>query len=211
MITFHGIGPPPGPVPDEERDYWVDRATFESILDVVSERPDVGVTFDDGNVSDIEIAYPSLRERGLTAAFFVLAGRLGEPGSLAQDDVRLLAGGGMTVGSHGRRHCDWTAIDEATLEDEVVESRRQLEALLEAPVTGAACPFGAYDRRVLHALRRAGYREVYTSDGGPLGGGWIRARTTVSARGAADIDGLLDGAQALRPVARLKRSVKRWR
>ena len=33
-----------------------------------------------------------------------------------------------------------------------------LEAIVERPVTEAACPFGSYDRRVLRALRRAGYR-----------------------------------------------------
>ena len=43
--------------------------------------PGVRISFDDGNASDIELALPRLEERGLRATFFVLAGRLDEPGS----------------------------------------------------------------------------------------------------------------------------------
>ena len=45
------------------------------------------ISFDDGNASDLEIGLPALLERGLTATFFVLAGRLGRPGSLDADEV----------------------------------------------------------------------------------------------------------------------------
>ena len=45
----------------------------------------------------------------------------------------------------------------------------------------AACPFGAYDRAVLSGLRRAGYRFVYTSDGGSaVKDQWLQARTTIT-------------------------------
>ena len=48
------------------------------------------LSFDDGNSSDVEIALPALRERGLPRRFFVVAGRLDRPGSLSRDDVREL-------------------------------------------------------------------------------------------------------------------------
>ena len=185
---------------------------FEAMLDQLSDLSQVAITFDDGNTSDIEIAYPALRDRGLRASFFILAGRLGTPGSLGVDDIRQLVRDGMTIGSHGRRHCDWTTIDQATLEDEVAGTRRELESVIGAPVTGAACPFGAYDRRVLRALRDAGYREVYTSDGGPAKPeAWLRPRNTVTALGADRFSDLMGDARKLGLARTLKRAVKRRR
>ncbi len=49
-----------------------------------------------------------------------------------------------------------------------------------AAVTQAACPFGAYDRRVLRSLRGYGYERVFTSDGGRLRADrWLQARNSV--------------------------------
>ena len=58
------------------------------------------------------IALPALRERGLTATFFVVAGRLGEPGFLDERGVRALADAGMAIGCHGMRHRPWRGLDE---------------------------------------------------------------------------------------------------
>ena len=45
----------------------------------------------------------------------------------------------------------------------------------------AACPFGEYDRNVLNSLRQAGYRRVFTSDGGTASETrWLQARTTLT-------------------------------
>ena len=67
------------------------------------------------------------------------------------------------------------------LQHELTESRRALEAVCGNPVDSAACPFGDYDRRVLNGLREAGYRYVFTSDGGDtVENSWLQARTTVT-------------------------------
>ncbi|MFZ0376580.1 MAG: polysaccharide deacetylase family protein, partial [Solirubrobacteraceae bacterium] len=76
-LTFHGIGRPERPLGRGEGDVWVSEARFLSLLDVAASRDDVRITFDDGNASDIEIALPALRERELSATFFVVADRLG--------------------------------------------------------------------------------------------------------------------------------------
>jgi hypothetical protein len=47
-------------------------------------------------------------------------------------------------------------------------------------VDEAACPFGSYDRKVLRALRSAGYKRVFTSDGGSTSSrAWLASRTSV--------------------------------
>jgi peptidoglycan/xylan/chitin deacetylase (PgdA/CDA1 family) len=164
----------------------------------------------------VAIALPELLRRGLQATFFVIAGRCGEPGSLTTDDVGELARSGMTIGSHGLRHRPWRFLDEAALEEELVKAPRLLAAAAGATVTDASCPFGAYDRRVLGALRRHGFARVYTVDEGPADpNAWLQPRYTIRASDTPERIAAL--ARDPRPrfpfsVARsLKTAAKRWR
>lgn len=179
-LTVHGIGPPVRPFEPGEEDTWVTVEQFEQVLDAVTGRPDARLTFDDGNASDVEIALPRLRERGLVAEFFVLAGRLGEPGRLDADGVRELVGAGMPVGSHGWAHRDWRRLDPGQAGEEIGDAHRVLSRLTGRPVTRVAIPFGSYDRHVLRRLRLAGVTRAYTSDGGRARpGSWLQARTSL--------------------------------
>jgi peptidoglycan/xylan/chitin deacetylase (PgdA/CDA1 family) len=163
-VCFHGIGAPQRALEPGEEAYWTTRDTFLGILDRVAGRDDVRLSFDDGNASDAQIALPALQERGLTATFFVVAGRLDQPGSLTRDDVRALQGAGMTIGNHGMTHQPWRGLDVARRHLELAESREVLAEVTGRAVQDAACPLGRYDRTVLSALRRLGYRSAHTSD-----------------------------------------------
>jgi peptidoglycan/xylan/chitin deacetylase (PgdA/CDA1 family) len=210
-LTFHGIGAHERRLDHGEGDVWLSRERFESVLDAVAGRDDVRITFDDGNASDLELALPALRRRGLTGTFFVVAGRLGAPGFVDADGVRELADAGMAIGCHGMNHRPWRKLDDAALDEELVEARARLERIVGRPVTAAACPFGSYDRRVLRALRRSGYRTVYTSDGGTATPrGWLQPRTTVRPDHGPELVGRIAAANGtLRRRAKL--TVKRWR
>lgn len=180
-ICFHGIGSPEAR-PEHEAAYWVETDTFRRILDLIAQRPRVRISFDDGFASDVEIALPELRERGLTAAFFPIAGRLGRSGSLDGEDLRRLRDAGMTVGSHGMRHIPWRGLTGPELRTELITARDLIAAEIDLPVTEAACPLGRYDRSVLHALRSTGYTRVYTSDRAlARSEGWLQPRFTVRA------------------------------
>jgi peptidoglycan/xylan/chitin deacetylase (PgdA/CDA1 family) len=211
-LTFHGIGVPGRSLHDGEDSVWVSEARFTSVLDAVAGRDDVRITFDDGNISDLELALPALRERGLTATFFVIADRLDVPEFLAPKDLQTLIDAGMTIGCHGMRHRHWRALGEDGLQEELVDARRVLESAAGSPVTAAACPFGSYGRHSLRALERAGYTRVYTSDRGLTHAGeWLQARTTITEHGA--LEPILNPEPspygALR--RRLKLTAKRWR
>lgn len=179
-VCFHGVGEPRRELEPGEERYWIGADEFRRVLDVLAEHPEVRISFDDGNWSDIEHGLPALLERGLVATFFVLAGRLGVPGSLDEDAVRHLAGQGMRIGSHGMDHASWRRMDTLTATRELVEARDRLVATVGAPVTEAACPRGQYDRRALQQLRRAGYDAVHTSDRARASAGaWLQPRFSV--------------------------------
>jgi peptidoglycan/xylan/chitin deacetylase (PgdA/CDA1 family) len=214
-LTFHGIGEPPRPLEPGEASVWVSLETFFAVLDRVAERADVGISFDDGNVSDIERALPALQERGLRGTFFVVAGRLGTPHFVDEGHVRSLVAAGMEIGCHGMRHRPWRGLDGPALHDELVEAKTILENVAGHSVTRAACPFGSYDRRVLGTLRRSGYHHVYTSDRGMARtSSFVQARNTVSAGDGSDVLARISalGAPTHKALGhRAKLIVKRWR
>ena len=164
---------------------WVSVEQFEGLLDAAVGRPDVTVTFDDGNLSDLEIGLPRLLERGLKARFYVWRGcwasRAGSmrPGCASCTAPAWSSGrtGGRTA-TGGR----WTGVRAAPreVEEEIMRARRQLGQLTGSDVSEVAVPFGSYDRHVLRNLRRTGVTRVYTSDGGwARSGAWLQARTSI--------------------------------
>ncbi|MFE0028193.1 polysaccharide deacetylase family protein [Amycolatopsis sp. NPDC059021] len=179
-LAVHGIGRPARALDPGEDERWVTEEQFEQLLDAVAGRPDVHLSFDDGNSSDVEIALPRLVERGLRAEFFPLAGKLGERGYVDSDGVRELVRAGMTIGSHGWEHHDWRRLDDRRAQRELEKAPRVLGELSGTPVRRFSLPYGAYDRRVLGRLRAAGAIRVYTSDGFPArADSWLQSRTEV--------------------------------
>ncbi len=214
-LTFHGVGPAARQLDPGEDQVWIESDTFAAVLDSVADRDDVQISFDDGNASDLEYALPALTERGLRATFYVVAGRLGEPGFLDKAGVRALTSAGMEIGCHGMRHRPWRRLPDDQLREELVSARSTLEEIVETPIRRAACPFGSYDRRVLRSLRSYGYAHVYTSDRGAASpDAWLQARNTIQRDEQVPVvERILVSErwphQAL--YRRGKRFVKRWR
>jgi peptidoglycan/xylan/chitin deacetylase (PgdA/CDA1 family) len=214
-LTFHGVGAAPRPLDQGEDAVWIEEEMFVHTLDTAAGRLDVQLTFDDGNASDVAVALPQLLERGLSATFFVVAGRIDQPGFLSTGDIKELAAAGMQIGNHGMRHRPWRHLTAAELDEEVIAARRSIEQVVGTPVTHAAVPFGAYDRHVLSALRRAGYNRVFTSDGGRARrDSWLQQRTSLRKQdGPDELNRILSGHTRPKEVAirQAKVAVKRWR
>ena len=214
-ILFHGVGTPARALEPGEDVYWITKDLFLSILDDLASWPQARISFDDSNRSDVEIALPALVERGLTADFFVLAGRLDSAGSLGRDDVRTLRAAGMGIGTHGMRHRSWRHLSPAERREELETARDMIAEVVDAPVETAALPLGRYDRTVLGTLRRLGYHTVYSSDrrvAQPHG--WLQPRFSVrrgdtAASFRADVLRRPSLKQTLRATA--VGAIKRWR
>jgi peptidoglycan/xylan/chitin deacetylase (PgdA/CDA1 family) len=171
FVTFHGIGATPDHVPAEERPYWMPEAHFRKFIAGAQETASsadirIVTTFDDGNRSDIDIAAPILADHGLRGIFFPCSGRIGRQGYLTADDIRALNAEGFEVGSHGVDHVSWRGLGAGALTREVAQSKAAIEEVLGREIASAALPFGAYDAATLLALRKIGYRTIYSSDPG---------------------------------------------
>lgn len=153
----------------------------------------VGLTFDDGYADFLADALPVLRRHGFGATLFVLPGRLGGDNGwdplgprkplLDERGIRLAAAcEGVEVGSHGLTHVDLTKADDTVLRAEVAESRAVLSELIGAHVDGFCYPYGTVDRRVVDAVRDAGYGYGCAIDPGPLTGPYALPRLHVGER-----------------------------
>ncbi len=208
ILNFHGIGEPPSDVPDEERPYWISTAQFSDVVrlarDCEREHRKVFITFDDGNKSDVTLALPVLNEFGRRASFFILSERIGKPGFVDATDLVELYKAGMTIGSHGKAHVDWTSLGRSELLSQVTDSLHTLSDLIGKAVRSVAVPFGKYDRRVLRDLRRLDIDTVYTSDGGSTTPhAWVKPRTTVRNDTAlGELEAIITN--RLPPIRRLK-------
>jgi peptidoglycan/xylan/chitin deacetylase (PgdA/CDA1 family) len=122
------------------------------------------ITFDDGHVSNHELAAPMLQSHGMLAMFFITAGWTGnKSGYMGWDELRSLHKAGHTIGGHGWTHTLLTHCDDRELDRELGETRLTLEDKLGAAVVTMSLPGGRYNRRVLKACKDAGYEHVYTS------------------------------------------------
>jgi peptidoglycan/xylan/chitin deacetylase (PgdA/CDA1 family) len=130
----------------------------------------------------VDVALPALAERGMEASFFVVAGRLGEPGSVDIDGLRALMAQHMNIGTHGMSHRSWRGLSDNDRRVELIEARQAIAEACGATVDTAALPLGQYDRRVLAALRDLEYRVVYSSDTRRArAGAWFQPRYTIRA------------------------------
>jgi peptidoglycan/xylan/chitin deacetylase (PgdA/CDA1 family) len=128
------------------------------------------VTFDDGCVTNYEVALPVLERLGIKATFFVVTGLVGkalrtfagEVPSMDKEHIRELAALGHEVGAHTVSHVKLTQVPIETARAEVQGSKKFLEDLLGSQVVSFAYPKGAYNDAVKQEAARLGFRYAVT-------------------------------------------------
>ena len=131
----------------------------------------VVMTFDDGHLSDHDIALPLLRQADSSATFFIVPDFIGKDGFMQWHHVRALHDAGMEIGSHSRTHPDFRTLDPAAATDEFIQSKQEIEQQIGAPIHSFAFPFGFAPKRYYALARAAGYRHVMGSHHGRFGHG----------------------------------------
>jgi peptidoglycan/xylan/chitin deacetylase (PgdA/CDA1 family) len=121
------------------------------------------LTFDDGLASHYELAFPALLEQRLAATFFVTTALVDSPGYLTWSQLREMCAAGMTIGSHGHRHIDYTGLPTAAAQSELLRSRMELEDRLGTPATTFSAPYGFLNHALILAARNTGFRHICSS------------------------------------------------
>jgi peptidoglycan/xylan/chitin deacetylase (PgdA/CDA1 family) len=135
------------------------------------------VTFDDGFCSAVQTALPELEIRNIPATIFMSSGCLGQHPSwegveeairnevvvTAEQLKRVNESPLVSIGSHCMTHSNLVHMDGAQAKEEILESKVQLEAILNSNVRLLSFPFGAYDRSHISCALDAGYERVFTT------------------------------------------------
>lgn len=182
ILAYHRVHPEPGTdtptVPPEifERHvawlaaHWqpVEFAALAAWLERRGRLPQraVVVTFDDGTDDTATHAFPILARHRVPATVFTIADNVGRPGFLTRDQLRALHAGGVTIGSHTVYHAYLPSRDPEQVRRELVESKRFLEACVNAPVEFLSYPGGGYTAEVHRGAQDAGYRAACTTNRG---------------------------------------------
>jgi peptidoglycan/xylan/chitin deacetylase (PgdA/CDA1 family) len=118
------------------------------------------LSFDDGYASQVRFALPALRRErwpGVLNLALDWVDDLGGDGA-----VRRLIDAGWQIDAHSRTHPDLTRVSDAQLRDETAGARTDLQRRFGVKASFFAYPSGRYDRRVVAAVRQAGYLAAAT-------------------------------------------------
>ncbi len=183
------------------------------------------VTFDDGYRDNLLEAAPVLEELRIPATIYlpsrIIDGELpfhwyaDPPPALTWDEIgELVARGTVDVQSHTLTHPLLPQVDDARSYEEIVESKREIEAHVGYKLTSFCYPAGLYGPREVEFARKAGYAAAVTTNPGVnAGGGELLELRRTLVYGADDmrmfrgkLAGLLDGETVLRRGVQARRS-----
>jgi peptidoglycan/xylan/chitin deacetylase (PgdA/CDA1 family) len=138
----------------------------------------VGITLDDGYQSNLLHALPILKNMGFSATCYVVSGKLGQHNEwdealgMAQaalmgvEEMRTWVDAGMEVGSHTCSHADLNQLSLAEAGHELLQSKSDLENLLQKPVTQFCYPYGHFSPEHESLVSQSGYVAATTTHRG---------------------------------------------
>jgi peptidoglycan/xylan/chitin deacetylase (PgdA/CDA1 family) len=123
----------------------------------------VALTFDDGYADAFTTALPVLQRYGFTATFYIVSGFVGQPAYMSWEQLAALRDAGMEIGAHTLDHTDLTTLDPATADNEIVQSKADLEGQLGISVVSFCYPSGQYNWGIEEQTSAAGYLSATTT------------------------------------------------
>ena len=135
----------------------------------------VGITLDDGYQSNVSQALPILKNHGFSATCYVVSGRLGQHNEwdaalgmakaalMSGEEMRTWVDAGMEVGSHTCSHADLNHLSLEAARHELLQSKSDLENLLQKPVTQFCYPYGHFSHEHEALVSQAGYVAATTT------------------------------------------------
>jgi len=178
IITYHSIDESGSVISIDARTFrshveWLARCRLPVVsVAELARLPDdasaIALTFDDGFANFGQVAWPLLRQHGLSATLFVVTECIGATNAwsvgqqppvphlplLGWSELGRLASEGVTIGSHTRTHPNLKQISEQQAADEIGGAAQVLSERLGARAEIFAYPYGAFSPGSVRAVRR---------------------------------------------------------
>jgi len=85
-------------------------------------------------------------------------------GEITKKDIIKLKNNGMVIGSHSMTHCFLNTLSKKDVFYELNESKKILEDIIQDEIRYFSIPRGLYTKEVIETAKRAGYKNLFTSE-----------------------------------------------
>jgi peptidoglycan/xylan/chitin deacetylase (PgdA/CDA1 family) len=128
---------------------------------VLPRRP-VVLSFDDGYLSVYRNVVPVLRRMHWPGVLNLALGNTQSAEGVSRAQVKRMMGAGWELASHTISHLNLTTIGPSQLRQETAGARKLINRWFHVKVADFCYPAGLYNRKVIAAVRRAGYSSATT-------------------------------------------------
>jgi peptidoglycan/xylan/chitin deacetylase (PgdA/CDA1 family) len=115
------------------------------------------ISFDDGNQSVFEKAFPVMEKYGFSGTVYIVSNRLKSKDFMHKRELSELSDAGWEIGSHSMTHTNLVQ-NHALVRREILQSRLELEETLDIDVDSFAYPFGLTDAYIMKKVYDYGYQ-----------------------------------------------------
>ncbi len=106
------------------------------------------INLDDGWQNQFRYAFPILKKYNYPAVFYIYSDVIDKKVFMTWDEIKIMTNSKMIIGGHTKSHPELPKItDDAVLRQEIIDSKKIIEAKIGRTVNDFAYPFGAYNDR----------------------------------------------------------------
>ena len=123
----------------------------------------VTLRFDDGWLSQYQVALPKLKSAGLKGTFFIVSQQIADNGYtdfMSKAQIKSLYTAGNEIGAHTRTHPYLSQLSSADQQTEIQGSLNDLLAMNVGPITSFAYPYGDYNDTTLSLVKSDGFSDA---------------------------------------------------
>ena len=121
------------------------------------QKKSVILTFDDGTEDFYTTALPLLTKYGFKASNAIISGKIGKKGYMTEEQIKESISSGTEIISHTADHHDLSRLSRKMISEQILESRKILEAKFDIKIESFCYPVGKYNETVLEVLREENY------------------------------------------------------
>ncbi len=136
-----------------------------------STQPDIIITFDDGHISNHDLAFPILKQFGFTAYCFITSDFIGKRRGFCESaHISTMAARGIIIGAHGQTHQFFDDLSVAAAEAELRACSTTLKGITGSEVHCISFPGGRYNNDTLKLCDQTGLKLMFGSKFGAATG-----------------------------------------
>lgn len=159
----------------EEQMAWLQENNFTAMsLDEALEAMETGkvpkrpvvITFDDGYSDNYINAFPSLKNHGLKATFFVITDGVDDGYYMSSDMLKAMYQAGMSIENHTANHLELDKLSREDAYDSIKRGQDFLRNVIGSDGNYLCYPVGKYSDETIEIAKELGIKAATTTQGG---------------------------------------------